>query len=499
MAFDFGDSFDLYGSTSDILNGYWDSAGSTVNWTQFTTGRYGAPGLAIKNVGVVSGTLLNKSSGVNDQVHHIILSMQTFGLTGSTAVTTVTLYDGATAQCTIAWRCDGAILLQAGAGGTTLATWLGALQATSTWYGFECEVVIGASGSFAIRKNGNTVNDFSITGINTQQSANAYANKVALNVNCAGGAQEQDVDDFYWRSGSSAIAGIWLGDIRCYVRMPATDVSVQLQRFPATITQNLNGAFTTVAIVAGRPQYGTFTAPYTATVGSVVISLGAANTGGNMKCSIFANAAGLPGAVVASATVVAGAITGSNTFTFTSPPTLTQGTAYWLGFCSDTSAGSFNVDLGAAGQLGTTTTYAAFPTANPPLAGGVNPFVFAVIYTISLNNSLVNEAHEDGATTYVYSSNPGDTDFYGIATLGVTPPYVVAVTTRGYFQKSDTNPRTGVVQLKSGGTTVASSAPTLSSTAWVWAWRHDVNDPNTGAAWTPTAVNNVQIGPKVIS
>jgi hypothetical protein len=30
-------------------------------------------------------------------------------------------------------------------------------------------------------------------------------------------------------------------------------------------------------------------------------------------------------------------------------------------------------------------------------------------------------------------------------------------------------------------------------------WRTELNDPNTSAAWTAAAVNNVQIGPKVTS
>jgi hypothetical protein len=76
---------------------------------------------------------------------------------------------------------------------------------------------------------------------------------------------------------------------------------------------------------------------------------------------------------------------------------------------------------------------------------------------------------------------------------------VFAVTTRGYVQKDDAGSRTMAVQLKSGATTVASPTLVLTTSGFQWAWRTDLLDPNTGAAWTPAAVNNAQVGPKVIA
>jgi hypothetical protein len=65
--------------------------------------------------------------------------------------------------------------------------------------------------------------------------------------------------------------------------------------------------------------------------------------------------------------------------------------------------------------------------------------------------------------------------------------------------KSDAGTRTMAVQVKSGATTVASPTVVLTTSGWQWAWRTDVTDPNTGAAWTPAAVNVAQIGPRVIA
>jgi hypothetical protein len=75
----------------------------------------------------------------------------------------------------------------------------------------------------------------------------------------------------------------------------------------------------------------------------------------------------------------------------------------------------------------------------------------------------------------------------------------VAVTTRAYMQKSDAGTRTAAVQLKSGGTTVASPTLVLTTSGWQWAYRTDTTDPATSAAWTPAGVNAVQCGPKVVA
>jgi hypothetical protein len=48
-----------------------------------------------------------------------------------------------------------------------------------------------------------------------------------------------------------------------------------------------------------------------------------------------------------------------------------------------------------------------------------------------------------------------------------------------------------------GGTAVASPTTALSTT-WAWLYRTDQVDPATSAAWAPTAVDSVQIGPLLV-
>jgi hypothetical protein len=345
MAWSFGDSFDLYATLADAINGYWDSGTATPT---LVAGRF-AGSQAIQFVIGSTNILLAKSSGANDTVHHLAVAFrQTAALSGTSAGANLQLVDGATQQCSIVFRSDGAILLTSGGPlGTTLATYTGAVTAINTWYAFEFEVTINnATGSFAVRKNGNTVNDFTATALNTRSSANNYANK--LQIAQAVTVGNQQIDDLFWQSDASSVA--WLGDLRCVTRMPVSDASVTFSR-----------------------------------------STGASNF------------------------------------------------------------------------------------------------------------SCVDEAQQNALTDYVFDSNPGDADFYGVGSIVSTPAFVIATTIRAYMQKSDAGTRTAAVQLKSGATTVASPTLTLSSSGWLWAWRMDLTDPATGAAWTPTAVDNVQIGPKTVA
>jgi hypothetical protein len=49
---------------------------------------------------------------------------------------------------------------------------------------------------------------------------------------------------------------------------------------------------------------------------------------GNMKVALFTDIAGAPGTVPATSNVLNNPITGNNTFTFASPPSVTKGLQY---------------------------------------------------------------------------------------------------------------------------------------------------------------------------
>jgi len=488
MAYTFGDGFDLYAATADAVSGYWDS-GVTTGWA-IASGRFSGS-QAFQNI-AGTGTLI-KSSGVNDAVHHIVCAFrQTAALSGTTLGLYFQLTDASTNQVCIVFRSDGAVLLtSATPGGTVLATYTGAVTAQNTWFAFEFEVVINnTTGAFRARKNGNTSNDFdSGATLNTRPGANAYANKLTIAVSVA--VNNQQFDDLLWRSDASSVA--WAGDIRCYTRMPASTVGTpQFAVSPNPVNASQTAVVSSTGSKAANAGImSAFTAAYSGTIASGVVQITTGATG-NMKAAIYDSTRTT---VLATSNTVVNPVSGANTITFGTPLTVTRGTTYHLAVDQDATI-VYNVTGGS--QWAFTTTYASFPAAAPSLTPSQPGPVFTAIITPTNSAEYVNEAQQDGTTSYVYDSTVNDVDFYAIASLSPAPASVVAVTTRGFIEKSDAGTRTGSLQIKSGGTTVATSTVTL-GTNFGWAWRTDTTDPNTGSAWTAGAVSAVNIGPKMVS
>lgn len=511
VAWAFGDGFDAYREIGDAILGYWDS-GTTANSAlgQLNSGRFiGSRSLFMGTGGSATVATLVKSSGSNDTTHHISVAhiARVGALSGTATGWWFTFSDGTTAQCSIFFKNNGDIILAAGTStGSVLATYSSAFTA-NVWNYFEFEVVINNStGSFKVRKNGNVSDDFSATGLNTRASANNYANKLsvgALNTSSGG-----TIDDLLWRSDSTVA---WVGDIRCFTRMPTADSSVQFTPSSASlaITPFVQG--TTQTITTGRGYYAPFVATASGTLASVVLSLAAGFTG-NIKLTLFNDsglAASVPTTIVGSATTVTNPTSGNNTFTFGSPPAVVQGTLYWVGIDSDTTTSSAlntttSITSGlpptgayANSGLTSTTAYASFPAANPSISG-VNAFIFTanITPTTANNAMLVGEVIEDQAGTYVSDSTVNHADFYTPSSIGATPSSVVCVTTRALCQKSDAGTRNIAVQIKSGSNTSTGSSTALNTT-WGWIFKTDQTDPDTGVAWTATGVNNATFGPKL--
>jgi hypothetical protein len=499
MAWFFGDGFDLYAAPADAYLGgtYWDSGNA--NWS-LVAGRFsGGRAMQLASLQAVTPVLL-KSSGANETVHHLNVAVQQLAaLTGTNTLAWFTFSDGATAQCTVSFRSDGAILLIAGASnGTTLATYTGAITAINTWYGFEIEVVVSnTAGSMTVRKNGNPSNDFaSATNLDTSANANNYANRLGIGANSSSSYQ---IDDFLWRSDASSVA--WVGDIRCYTRMPASDAGVQWTPSGAVLPQAyFPGVTTTTGTTPASARYMPFTPVCDGTVGSFSVQATIAATV-NIKGALYASAAGVPTTVLASATLVTNPAAGTVTFTFPTPIAVTRGTTYFVAYCGDAATGSFVfVAIAPYGYLSYSGgTYAAFPATNPAglsTSSSVIAFTVNITPTVAANAPFVADMVQDAAVSYVSSSTVGQTDLYGIAPISTTPASVVGVTTRALCQKSDAGTRNIGMQLKSGSTT-SNGTSTALNTSWGWVWRVDLNDPATSAPWTPVAVNNLQIGEAV--
>lgn len=490
MAWDWADGFDCYANATDYFPYYWDSGNAF--FVPNNGGRW--PGTRCMGSSG-TGIYLNKASNVNDPVHHFVFSFNTIATQGTnTGMMYIQLNDGTTPQCTFTINNNGQMILQSGAfGGATLATYSGAVPVISTWYAFEVEIVINnTTGSFSVRKNGNNVNDFTATGLNTRPvSTNNYANKITI----GSGGYNWAMDDLYWRSGASVA---WMGDIRCVTRMPVTDASVTWSKSPTNSQQNPSVPNTPTGSFSAGIIYS---CPITPTLsGKVANVIGYLNAGitGNMTAALYdsTGASGGPGNLIAQTAQIVNPVAGTNLFTFATPPTVQNGVTYH--FCLWSNVAWVGVGNAINGCHSLTVAYTG--TFPPTMAGFGSASYFignSGVNITPFNSGCVGELPQDASNTYVYDNNIGDQDFYNIATIAQTPAVVYAVQSRCLATKSDAGTRIMDLQVKSGATVVATAPYVLTTSAWTWLWRLDITDPNTGAAWLPTAVNGLQVGPKV--
>lgn len=114
------------------------------------------------------------------------------------------------------------------------------------------------------------------------------------------------------------------------------------------------------------------------------------------------------------------------------------------------------------------------------------------------NFSRVNETLVDGDTSYVSSSTVGQRDLYTIGSLSSTPATIEAVQITSFAEKTDASTRTIANSVQSAGTDSDGSAFALAASYSKFE-RIMLTDPNGGGAWTASRVNNLLLGPKLVS
>lgn len=509
MAFIFADSWDFYTTASSTLfcadaATHWDSvvpASVTVNTTNTRFGSGVYPSTPVSP----QPSIWTKASATNDAGHHIVIAFRSgLGASLSGNGFTITLFDGLTAQCSIVTDpFTGNILLKSGlGGGTTLATFAAGL-ANNIWYGLEFEVIINnTTGSFKVRLNGNTTDDFSATGLNTRGgTTNNYANKIGLGTTQNLGAG-YNFDDFLWFSTTGAAPNTWVGDIRAQQLMPVSDASVGLSGGAAAQAYVTSASSGSVGNNTNQ-LVGSAISPamtYAGQITNIGINWVTGYTG-KYKLGVYdATTLALLGQTAEQTNASAGAI--SLPLLVAAP--VAAGVKVYICIINDTniSAGTFSGGPGTTSRAAGAATYSGgFPAS---LSGGtisftIATYLYATITQTVSNTGNVNQATEDGDTTFVYGSTAGLSDLYNIAQLGATPSSIVAVQTRMCSRKSDTGLRTARVQVKSGATTSNGTTVTMGTSYSYQGAKVDTVDPNTSAAWTAAAVNALSIGVQVVA
>lgn len=100
----------------------------------------------------------------------------------------------------------------------------------NAWFWFEIDLTIGsADGAIHARINGNTI--YNQTGLNTQNTANAFARTLRFHApSQAGGAGNFDVDDILVMDTSGATFNSFPGEARIDCIRPSSDVQAQFTR-----------------------------------------------------------------------------------------------------------------------------------------------------------------------------------------------------------------------------------------------------------------------------
>jgi hypothetical protein len=113
------------------------------------------------------------------------------------------------------------------------------------------------------------------------------------------------------------------------------------------------------------------------------------------------------------------------------------------------------------------------------------------------NNCLqVDDARQDGDSTYVATNVVNAVDTYALTALATTPEGIVAVCPKYVARMDDVGPHQMTAQLKSGPTTVTLPTYTFAGNTYAYQQATYTVDPNTSATWSAAAVNSLQLSIK---
>jgi hypothetical protein len=491
------DSGKPYGAIADAAQNMWSVVS---NCALQPGGRYSTDNQCFSILS--SPATMQAASSTNDGTVFLFaanIMTQTFGtLTGDWIWQGL---DGASTQFTIFFsHSDGSIKVYSGTtGGTLQQSWASGFS-QQQWNGWNIKVVVhNTAGEVHIRKNGATSDTFSITNINTRGgSSNNYVNQHIVGVGSGAGMSYGWKWQDLWLYNSTVGNGpsdFLPNDVRTFWMSPNgpsqtqfTAVGSPVQTYGTASGGNAYSANTMYAQLIGLANFN-------GTLASLKLNFGA-NMTGSCALSIYDNtgAAGQPGNLIGTTNTVVNPATGSVTFTFSSPPTVSTAVQYYI--VVEGNAGMNLMGPGASASTYTVAqTFGSWPTPAPTMtSSSISQFFYQLVYTTA-NYTNVSDLAQDGAVSTVQSSTIGQTDLYTLTPLPVTPTAILGVQVRGFMYKSDSNARSGSLAVKSSAVEVDSAATPLPTTPGNIVAQQDT-DPNTAAVWTPGGLNAALLGPK---
>ena len=401
-----------------------------------------------------------------------------------------------TQASTITINTTGAISLRTGTStGTALSTSSSTVSANSTHY-LEWDITFGASSSYQVWLDG--VSIFSGTG----NTANGVSSVNQFNFFGSATCTIQWDDLYLFDSTTGTNNAVLNTNPRIETQSPTADSSVQFSVGAAILGSAYQATSSVTSIGAGS----FILRGYTAAVGCVLnsVSMVPTTTSGSakFKSCVYADSSGVPGSLLATGTEVVGCTSGTTlTSSFSSPPSLSASTKYWIGFINDTA---INLQMSDTHNLGCskTNTYAS----GPPNPAGTMTFsqgsylIWGNVSSTGANYYEVDINPPPGDLSYVASSTVSNEDLYSFAALSTTPQNIYTMAVKGYIRKSDTGARTvSVVTSSSGSSSTGSNSGVTPATSYAWIDSFFDTDPHTSAAWTQTGLNAATSGVEVAS
>lgn len=209
MALIWMDGFDHYGTVvANIDPSYTRSACSLSN----SAPRTGTTNLVVANSGTVRRNMAANATIIGAAVGFNISEL-------GTDIGPLVFYDGATIQVGLYVNASGGITVYRTSTASVLGSSAPGLVSVGPWYHLEVRLVVdNAAGSVEVRLNGSTV--VSLTGVDTQGTANAYVSGVGF---ATFGVATLNIDDFVlWDTTAGEITD-FIGQARVGLVMPDGD------------------------------------------------------------------------------------------------------------------------------------------------------------------------------------------------------------------------------------------------------------------------------------
>jgi hypothetical protein len=410
-------------------------------------------------------------------------------------------YDGATQQLKIVLNIAGQIQVMRGS--TLLATSVEAIVAGSTNC-IEWDITFHASAGIVKVWLNKIPTSINLTGQNTSGSGVAQVNQCGPILSAASGRGttsdwDHTYNNFYTAAGGTETPLLTNPIIE--TQWTNADSAAAWSVGAGALGDTAFVCVTNNAPGANQLALRKFTPPAGCTLGSIGILPLATSATAKFKAVLYSDSAGSPNALLATGTEIIGTVSGTRlALPFAAGQALTGGTAYWIGFITDTSVTLRQHDTTSAlGQKKANTYTSGAPNpAGAMTTGQPNWLIWGNLTAVTSANYLQVDVPWASAFSFNFSATVGQIDRQSFPPLVANAAAIHCVTLVAALSKSDGGARTIDLLTKSGGTETSGSTPGISPSLSVSTWRSNwLKDPNTGLAWLTADLNAAFGGYKI--